>query len=1262
MRISIAIAAVFLFAATTLAQTTGSLRGTVSGPDGVIPNAQIVVTDNQTRREVTVQTDGDGNFLVPKLDFGTYTVTISAQGFKKFTTSDLKIDVGREYNLNPTLEVGGIEEVVTVNAGADIINGSDAELSSTVSPRQVVDLPLNGRNPLSLVSLQPGANATSNGINGQRSTAINVTRDGINVQDNYIRSGNFVDDQPTVDDTGEFTVTTQNAGVEQGGAGSSQVQLVTPRGGQDFHGAAFLFNRNSEFGANNFFNNAAGTERPFLNRNQVGFKLGGPMPFFHFGEGGPMFDKDKAFFFVAYERLFERKQSSGTNTVLLGPGRNGTFTYTDNSGVQRTVNVLTGAGLNLSTPANQTAFANAGGVLSVDPVVQSRLLSRIPNVGNFGPTADNGLTQAFRINVANNRDSHFFVTRLDYDFNDRNSVNFVYRLVDDALDRPDADFGFEPRPFVIQTERVHFLTGAYRSIINSNFTNEFRVGYNAANPFFNQDPSINPNFLINSLSIPFGVTNPEPTFEDQGRNTKLLTFKDDANYTFGDHALQFGGQIENYKIVSTANFGVIPNFAFTNTDNPETPRLASALFPGGISGAQRTLADDLRYFLGGVIGAGVVQANPTSGTSGPVISAVNRQDLRYKVIGLYAGDQWRAFPSLTLNFGLRYDLFTPIKNPDRVFLEPVIPEGADPIAAILDPNGRYDLVGTSIGKPGQLFRADKNNFAPQFGFAWSPQFKNKLLGPLFGDGRTVIRGGYRMSYFNDEYILSALNSVGGNDGLAVTVNAVDTLPDGSTTTNLNRFLRNVTGTGFPQPQFTSLPITFAEANVRDAFFNSVFAIDPKLQTPLVHEYNIGIQREIGFNTAIEIRYVGSRSTNLIRARDFNQVEIRKNGLLADFNNARFNLLNFGQADCTTAGCLPVGSFFNKLGPDGAFFGLGFTESFLEAGTPGDLAVNLVFNAPFFPNAQQLILANPNAGVVDFLSNDGKFNYNALQFEVRRRFTQGFSFQANYTFGKQLTTVPEEDQTRFDPLLDNAHPELEYSRGDLDRTHAFNLNAIYELPFGRGKMFFDQGGITNAIVGGWQISAIVQAASGTPISFRDLRGTLNRSSTVASNRSARQTAFSNLTKEQIKDLVGIFRTPNGVYFINPDVIGPDGSATNGSNTATPSNPAFPGQVFFANQPGQTGNLERGFINGPSYFNIDLGLSKRFQFNERMGLQLRAEAFNLLNRANFRPLTGTTSSDSALGENSNIFDVNSTTFGQLTNTYSPRVLQFGVRFEF
>ena len=1273
----IVILSFLLLSITALSQTTGRLLGTVSGPDGVIPGANITVKDNQTGREITFQTSGDGSFSVPQLDFGTYTVTITASGFKTFSTTDLKIDAGREYTLNPTLEVGGVEEIVTVQAGADIVNSADAALSNTVSPRQVIDLPINGRNPLALVSLQPGANATSNSINGQRSSNINVTRDGINVQDNFIRSGNFVSDQPTVDDTGEFTVTTQNASADQGGGGSSQIQLVTPRGGSEFHGAGFIFNRNSEFSANSFFNNSSNTPQTFLNRNQIGGKLSGPLPFPHFGEGGPVVDKNKAFFFAAYERLFLRTEATANNTVLLGSARNGTFTYTalNNdptngivAGQLVTVNVLTGQGLNLATPTNLTAFNNAGGVLMVDPVVQSRLLNFIPTVGNLSGTTNGGLTQLYRFNARNNRDTDSFVSRVDYDINDRNTLNFVYRFIGDITDRPDANVGFVRDPFVIQNDKTHLFTGAYRTIIGANFTNEVRIGFTQSKPFFNEG-NINPDFIIQGAALPLGITNPEPTFENQGRNTRLLAFKDDANYTFGNHSLRFGGQYDRQKIVVSNSGGTTPVFNFSTTANTRTPRLSAPLFPGGISATERTRADTLRYFLGGVIGDGAVLANPTSSTSGAITGATLIEDLRYGNVGLYVGDQWRVAPSLTLNFGLRYDLFTPLRNPDLILLEPLIPNNSDPVAAILNPNGSYGIVGTNVGEPGQLFKADKNNFGPQFSFAWSPQFKNNLLGSIFGNGRTVIRGGYRASFVNDEYLKSVLNAARGNSGLAVTVNAVDVLPDGTTTLDLNRRLRNVTGAGFPAPVTLQPPFTFAEGNLADGnFFNTVFATDPDLGVARVDEYNIGIQRELGFNTALEVRYVGGRSNSLIRSFDFNQINIRNTGFLEDFlraqNNCRLQAASIGQTglNCTNAGFnaaipgsqpLPV---FNQL-PFGTFLNNSAVLAPLQNGTPADLALLYITNGlDIDENGVGVqFRRNRNAGPVDYLTNAGVFRYNALQVEVRRRFTQGLSLQANYTFQKTLTDVPEEDQNRFDPYLDIENPGLEYSRADYDRTHAFNFNAIYELPFGKGRTFLDQGGLVDALFGGYQISAIVQAASGAPFSIRDPRGTINRAA-----RAARQTAVSNLTKNQIKDLIGIFRTPNGIFFINPSVIAPNGTATGGNVNATPNNPAFAGQVFFNAQPGQTGNLERAFLNGPTFLTVDIGLSKRFRFTENVGLQLRAEAFNLLNRPNF--FLGTGVGDGATGENSNAFNVNNTAFGRITNTYAPRIIQFGARFEF
>src|SRR5262245_18072859 len=245
-----------LSALTASAQTTaGRLSGTISGPDGVLPGATVSAVDNNTAKEVTATSDSDGHYLIPQLEFGTYTVTVKANGFKTYIANEVKIDVGREYSLSPTLEVGNISENVTVVAGADIVTSTTPQITNTVSPQQILSLPLITRNPLTLILLQAGT--TSNAfqgttINGMRTTLTNITRDGINIQDVFIRTNatDFAPGGPSVEDTGEFTITTANGEADQG-YGGAQIRLVTPRGSKDFHGGLFAYSRNSKFAANN---------------------------------------------------------------------------------------------------------------------------------------------------------------------------------------------------------------------------------------------------------------------------------------------------------------------------------------------------------------------------------------------------------------------------------------------------------------------------------------------------------------------------------------------------------------------------------------------------------------------------------------------------------------------------------------------------------------------------------------------------------------------------------------------------------------------------------------------------------------------------------------------------------------------------------------------------------------------------------------------------------------------------------------------------
>jgi hypothetical protein len=1286
--------ALCLFAVTALAQTsnTGTLVGTVSGPDGVIPGASVTVTDNQTKKERTVLTNGEGGFNLSQLDFGTYTVKVTATGFKTYTATDLRLDAGREYSLNPTLEVGSIQETVTVIAGAEVINSTNAAMSSTVSTKDVKELPINGRNPLSLLSTLAGVNPTSASINGQRSEVTNYTRDGLNVQDNFIRNGGFVQDRPTVDDTGEFTAILQNAGAEF--SSSQTVQLVTPRGGAAFHGALYEFNRNSKFTANGFFNNLNAVPRPFLNRNQFGGTISGPVPLPRFREGGHALIKKHAFFFFNSEIFRQAAQFSGSATTLLPQAQAGNFTYaatcttaTCPAGITPgqliTVSALTGAGL---LPG--AAFATAGGAMSIDPLIASRILSRLPTAGN-GLTTGTNFTQVLNFNVANPVTRNAETGRFDVQVNDRNAFNIVYKRTTENNARTDLNYSFQTSPWAFQGATTKLYIGAYNWTPTPSFSNEVRGGYQYSNPFFHQG-GVATDFIIGALGVQTQgqdtlagiITDPEGQFRDQGRNTSYYNIQDNASYTRGNHSFRLGFNRDAYKIVALNAANTTPIYTLTTTGNPNTPGLTTGLFNGGISATDLARINSLRYLLTGQIGAASVATNLVDLATGFKPGALSVHDFRYSIYSGYGQDQWRVSPRLTLNLGLRYDLYTPLKNPDKVYLESQVAQGQTLTQAALNPNGVYQGIGGNIGNPGAFFAADKNNFGPTVSIAWSPQFHGMLGKLLPGDGKTVFRGGYRISYNNLDFVRTPDNALGQLVGLGTqNVNAFQNgvaqlrailtpRPDAST------FIA-VPG-NFPTPVVPTLPISYATNNALAAKQGLVWVFDPHIQAPMVHEYNVGIQREIGWKSVLEVRYVGSRSNQLWRSVDSNQVDIRSNGFLADFNRARSNCIAQGTfigasnplLGCTNASFNPAIpgsqalSVFPLL-PSGGLLNNATILGQIQQNVPADLAVTYIIN-----NLATGVnfLANPNAFVANVTSNGGLYRYNSLQVEMRRRYENGFSFEANYTFQKILADTTQDGQGAVDPYLDNQNQKLNYARPTYDRTHTVNATMNLDLPFGRGRRWVNSGGIASKILGGFQVTSIFNISSGAPISILDNRGTLNRT-----GRSGLQPATSNLTTKQIKALIGVFKTPNGVFFIDPKVLQATSSVT-GPNVfydlrqalpagisfnsltirgASPIGTApFAGQVFFLNDAGSTGNLPMNFINGPVYFNWNGGLFRNISFSEgKRTLQIRMEMFNVLNNPQFN-----------LGEGSGVFNVNSTSFGRVGSTFSARIIQFGARFDF
>ena len=1272
LTITVLASAIFVVAQTT----SGRLSGVVSSPDGVIPGATVTATDNNTGRIQTVTTGEDGAFLFPQLEFGTYTVTITSTGFKTFTANEVKIDVGREHTLNPALEVGSVQETVTITAGADVVTATSAQISNTVSPQQILSLPLLARDPLGLTTLQPGVQSNSaqeTAINGMRTSFTNITRDGINIQDNYIRQNatDFAPGRPSVDDTAEFTITSANQEADQG-YGGAQIRLVTPRGTRDFHGALFAYNRNSAFAANSFFNNRTGTARTFRNRNQFGGKLGGPLPFPAFGDsGGPAFFKDKAFFFVAYEKIIDPLSTAVTRTILTPSARTGVFTYN-----------RTQAGNPINTPfvscpsstvgsvctanilglANSLGFANTP--TTINPIIQSRIISQMPEQGNF-TGGDQLNTTGFRFNRQTNTERTTFTTRLDFEINENNSINGVYSWnLDQALRNDQDPSGFTVTPRGDLASRNKMLALAYRRTISSNIVNELRGGFFFSSVIFGAYenpaqalalPLVTANPVVNFIS------NPENNNGPQGRNVKTFNLQDNVDWIVGDHNLRFGGQLQYFAPKSFDTFGILPTATIgTSSATPFfTCGTTDCQLPGGVSPTQLTAANNLLGLLAGYVSDYRQTFNLQSLSEG-FAAAPNLSPVTYANHSLYIADRWSVTNNLTITGGVRYELFPALKQTNGAALEPVIPEGVDPREALLNRNAVSNVVGGNAGTENAFYKTDYNNFAPQIGFAYAPRFQNGFARALLGE-TFVIRGAYSHIYGNDQLVTSVLQAPGNIIGLGSRT-AIGTV-NNSTLLNLRL------GQALPSlttPTLTPAPpYSFIRNNtpgIGGANTNgTVFGVDPNLKTPMYQQYSFGVQREFFGNMALEVRYVGTRSDNLPRAFNLNQVEIVNNGILADFNRAlnNLNLPGATTAFCnpaTVTGCQSLQIFQNGGTPGAGRIVIGTGglnantfNTLVRNGTPGDL-VNNIFQLGFNnhptlnnPNAVPYIniLPNPAGGTITLLTNDAKSRYNSLQMELRRRFANGLYFQANYTFSETTTNAVGGDQFYFEPYLDNARPELNEQRADFDLTHVFNFNGVYQLPFGKNRTFLNQGGIVDKIFGGWEVSGILQWTSGTPISIVDPRGTFNTAA-----RSTRQPAQSNLSAQQIGALGGVYEANGRIYFIDPSVIGPTGAASPGFGQ-----PTFQGQAFFSNAPGQTGNIPLTVINGPRYFNVNAALLKNIAINERMRIQLRAEAFNVFNNVNF-----------TVSAAQQAQSINSTTFGQLTTAGSPRILQFAARFEF
>ena len=1205
-------------------QTTVS--GTVKDQnDALVAGATITLIDSRTKNERTATSNDDGFYIFANVLAGEYRLTADRTGFKKTEVQSVKVDVSIPATVNLVLEAGQISETVqtTASESQSVINTENAELSTVVTEKQINDLPLNGRNPIQLAALQAGVSTNTSvrnsNVNGMRGSYNNITWDGINIQENYLRgnqsSGLFAQAAPSVVGVGEFTITTQNASASDG-TGAAQIKIVTPRGSSQFHGSLFEFWRNSALNANTFFNNAAGQPKPYLNQHQFGGNIGGPFALPRFGEGGPVLtQKNKLFFYTYYEETREAQQTLLTRTVLTAPARSGSFTYRrlDNQQLQ-TINVLNLTGR------------------TIDPRI-NRLIGQTPLPNDLAGDRIN--TNGFSFNSPSGSSEKLFGYRINYDLSQKHRFDVVYSK--DSVNVPNDTFNNTGEPFPGLPGKGQFPkrsrgAAAWNWAPTQTITNELRAGYYHQRSLFIGDAI---EYEGNTrLAFPLGLTNPVQNSLTSGRNGKIHELMDNASWVRGNHLIRFGGNFRNVHLEPFSFAGVIPQYTIGfGTQNPNPLSSTNlAQFPGRISTTEFNNASNLLAFLSGAVSSASQTFNVTSATSGFVKGAEQRRNLIYDLYAAYISDTWRlGEPNLTLNLGLRYEYVGPVRERDGIGLLPV-----GGLESLTNPNVSIDLAGGGANtRP--FYNPDKNNFAPNFSFSWDP----------FNEGKTVVRGGYSLSFVIDSIIQMAENAaIDGNQGLTSVSS-----PNNLSGTVSGGGLRPIDTPAFKVPRTLDDQLTLSQ-------FPTLFTIDPDLKTPYVQQWNVGIEHEILPNTAVEVRYVGNRGVKLLRGIDINQVRIFENGFLQDFLRAQRNLELSTTLNATNS-AIPASPAFNpavpgsqaltifpRIGRRGLFTtATGNTldsaiVNLISQGQVGELVNTYVAsrNTYLTPgvngssiNSAFFLPANFKAGAVDYIGNGSWSTYNALQAEIRRRLTHGLYFQANYTYSKAYTDFEGSD-ANFSALLDlGLGGVVEKKRQTNDVTHVFKANGVWELPIGPGKRLLNFDGFLGHVFSGWQMNGIFEKRSGRPISFISGRGTLNRNA-----RSGKNTATTSLSLEDLKSSMGIFFDPvtSRPLVIDPRLIGPDGRA----------NPEFFGHPT----PGTVGTLHLTPVSGPGFWNFDFSLIKRTRISERTNVEFRAEFFNVFNHTNF--FTGETQT------------ITQTTFGQVTDTFDPRIIQFAVKFNF
>lgn len=1175
--------------------TTSRVVGTVTDTSGArLPGATVTLTNDATGVSFTTVTSESGAYVFEAVQVGRYTLAIELQGFKRFVSADNAVTIGEPATINAPLELGQLTEAIEVSASSQVVQtGTSGNLGSTFDQRTIESLPIlggRGRNPLDLVLTQPGvvSGANTGGsvhVNGARDRSWNFTLDGIDTNESSAGGSNFSPLRTNPDALSEFKVLTGNQTAEFGRNSGGQVAMVTRNGTNKLSGTVYYFDRRPEYNANEWENNIAGLEKREFTQYMPGFSVGGPIR------------RNRTFFFANNQWLRANQTSETTRTVYTATARQGLWRYA--TGGRNQPAGVPGASVdsngNPAVPiASYDIVANDPQRFGLDPTIL-RLIGQTPLPNNF--TVGDGLnTAGYTFPAPEEERQMDFVTKIDHTFNNSHSAFIRYSkgYQDTNCDQVN---GGEP-PFPGQTCLVNTKRSPYNWAANwrwnarSNVVNELVVGQNHFTFDF-----LNPSADAGQPTFGGPITIPEDFTVGNLRTVDTFQIVDNLSWQKGSHSVRFGTNMRFQKhrdvrgSVGGANVAPVVNFSTgINAVDPATFGIPSSI---NTQFDRPTLQSSINFLLGrvGSLSQGFVQDGTSYGPGGMVFNFA----ADYNEIDFYAQDTWKPRPNLTVDVGLRYEAKLAPRNPDDLISRPnqSLAVGNAPSNTL-----RWDK--------GALYEDDWNNIAPSVGIAWDPA----------GEGTSVIRGNYRMAYDRiNTFVLSS--------------NIFQSIP-GITASVVNTAFGQAGGRlrqGLPALQPTVSPTDFLQpAQVGSG---SIRVVDPNLQTPITHGWAITYQRQLFRRTLFEIAYVGRRAEHLFGAYNVNQVEFRNNGFLQAFNTVQTGgesgLMNQLLAPDTRRNAGETGSqmvrrlfasnlSLNSVAALAAALGTRVqgTQTLPELAGLGSYF--------FFPYPQFL-------GGVNVIDSEDYSRYHALELKLERRFANGYSYLVGYTRSRSKDTRSYDpaftvvstanNQSASSTPFDIFNRDLNFTLSDFDRTHVFQAQGVWELPFGPGRRFAsDVGHAVDLLVSGWTLSGQMVSQSGRPMTV--YAGTNTLSNIVQTPATCSGCS---------RDMGSVHDEDGIVWYFTPE------------DRAKFTMPAA----------GEMGSTGRNYFRGPGGYFVNLSVAKRTRVVGSQILEIRADSTNVLNHPifGFPTLTTTTS-----------------TFGRIRNaiTSGSRKVMLGVKYYF